>query len=650
MVLDELDIPKKTLVNLKKAHITKINELVSIFPQRYLDYRQILPLEAAAEKDCAVSGYLVDFEKSEADGICVITAKVEEKETGNIVNIYWYDQSWQLPDIIKFLKKEVVVCGFVKKHPIYGYSISNPYSYHLLANYKRMIYPVYSEIPNVMQHELAKAIDIGINAIEESLPQEIIDNEELIGYQNALVAIHHPESTGNENVHEIIAEASRRIIFEDVLRYVLMLNNKNANDYQTSIKIANTNILAELEKSLPYALSREQKNIIYEMKKKMVTGMRCNMLIQGNVGCGKTTIALMAILMMTANAYQSIVMLPQKKLYQSDAIFSFLKRYGLECYKLIPDMEQAEKDSVLSKIRDGEAKVVICTPEFVLSDMYPPKLGLIVTLEEYTFPTNQRMEIERWANKGVHIVSLSTTKIQRMVADMLYGRNKDLKTIEGLPGKRCPVQTAINNSDERIYDFVGKQINNGNQVYVVCPPMRDEAISRWTTETVDEITERYRKRYEIYGAKVEKITKKTKSAEQKNIIKNFKDGLVKILITDCLLECDIGTPMVNCVVVTNAEQFELTELHEIRETVGKISDKSYCILKTTKRKEPKLLKMAETYNADELILFLVATDDFSKLLQIRQHDPNYMMRIAIKYPYLFNVAKKYTEYLSKTDA
>lgn len=346
MLLEEMGINKRTQNALNKKNIYTVRELACYFPRKYLDYRQILPLQEAIGKDCAITGYLSSYEKKEVNGRTIIGAEIIEESTGDVIHVKWYGQSWQFNGVKQFARQEVVVCGKVTHHVVYGYCINNPYSYHLRANYKGKIIPIYRKIKDISEDMMLKIIKTSIEFADEPLSEDVLAKTKLMNYQDALKCIHHPVGEA-ENVEEIIRPAINRIIFNDMLYFTLCLKQQsNGGSFESSFITKKTEKVKEFIDTLPYMLTKDQINVFYHIKKLTSTGKRANVLVQGDVGCGKTVIAFLSMILMAENGYQSVLLAPTVVLAKQhyEELIVFAKRYGFKTAFLCSETKGKEKN------------------------------------------------------------------------------------------------------------------------------------------------------------------------------------------------------------------------------------------------------------------------------------------------------------------
>lgn len=651
MLLEEIGLNKRTINALNKKNIYTVRELACYFPMKYLDYRQIIPLTEAVGKDCAIVGYLSTYEKREMNGRTVIGADIIEESTGEIVHVKWYGQSWQFKGVQQFSRKEVVVCGKVTKHVVYGYSIVNPYSYHLRVNYKGRIIPIYRKIKNVSDDMLRKSIDKCISSLQEPLRKEVVERTKLMSYPDALKLMHHPVGEDlSMSVDELIRPAGNRIAFNDMLYFTLRLKLNSEQDIKESPYVAKCNKRTkEIIESLPYELTKDQLDTFYKIRKQTASGNRVNLLVQGDVSCGKTMIAFLSMFLMAENGFQSVLLAPTvvlaKQHYEELSIHA--EKFGFKVAFLCGEIKGKEKKEILSAIKKGEYQFIVGTHSVFSKEVIYDSLALVITDEEHRFGVAQRQALEEKADAGVHVISMSATPIPRTIADVLYGEQKEIATIKTMPHGRIPVQTAINRSDERIFEFMAKQLNQGRQAYVVCPLVEEaeEDSVIYGVESVESTVIKYKERFEPYGAHVGVVTGQMEKKEIEEEIEKFRRNEYQILISTTVIEVGVNVPNASLIVINNAERFGLAQLHQLRGRVGRGKHKSYCILKSEDRENERLVTMERTTDGFEIAKADLKQRGFGDLLGTAQSGNNHYMDLVMSMPNLYNSVKKYAEWL-----
>lgn len=644
MILSEMNIPVKTVNALGKKKINTVNDLVMYFPRKYLDYRKIVPLMEAVDRDCAISGYLESYEKQTDKNMTIIKAHLIEESSGQKVTITWIGQSYQYNAIKNFARKEIVVCGKVKHHIVYGYTVTNPYAYYLKEYYTGKIVPVYTKIKGVTDEMLKKQISRCLFEITDPLDPKVVEMTKLPDYLSALNAIHSPQDT------ESIKKAEKRMIFNDMLYYTTKLKlNAALLPTETDVKTEKHDMTEQMIKGLPYELTDDQRKAYLSIRERMELGKRVNLLVQGDVSCGKTTVAFAAMVLMADNGYQSALMAPTTVLAKQhyEGLKEIADKFGIRIACVTSELKGKAKTAILKEIETGEITFVVGTQSLFSEKLNYSRLGLVITDEEHRFGVKQRESLEKKALSGVHVITMSATPLPRSVADAVYGENKEIVNIMSMPSGRKQVQTAINNSENKIMEFIEKQLKDGRQAYVVCPLINkaDEESVTGDLESVEEAEIRYKEYFMPKGYKVGVITGQTSAEDTEMILNDFRENRYQILVSTTVIEVGVNVPNANVMVINNAERFGLAQLHQLRGRVCRGQWYPYCILKSREKENPRLQTMVQTTNGFEIAKADIEQRGIGDLLGVAQSGSSHYMDQILAMPNLYGSVKKYAQLL-----
>ena len=412
------------------------------------------------------------------------------------------------------------------------------------------------------------------------IPADIRKKYKMCDRNFAVYNIHFPEN--NENFFM----ARERLVFEELfLLQTALLTLKGKNLGEKTNKIFKTeNILNEASKALGFDFTNAQKRVVSDIANDVESGKTMNRLIQGDVGSGKTAVAMCAALMALKSGFQAVLMAPTEVLATQhyESFKKFFDNFGFEVCILKGSLKKSEKNAVKERILNGQSSMIIGTHALIQEDVEFKNLGLIITDEQHRFGVKQRNSLSL-KGYGAHVMVMTATPIPRTLALILYG-DLDISVIDELPPGRKSIETiAVNSSyHKRIYGFIKKEVSNGRQAYIVCPMVEEsESIDAKAVETMcDEL-----KDTEFKGINVSILHGKMKAAEKENIMNAFSKGDIKILISTTVIEVGINVPNATIMLIENAERFGLSQLHQLRGRVGRGSDKSYCILVTDSKNE-----------------------------------------------------------------
>ena len=415
---------------------------------------------------------------------------------------------------------------------------------------------------------------------KEYLPQMILQKYPMLSHREAVYALHFPES------REELLTARNRMVFEEFL-LVLRKNKELAAKTENHFPMYETADTVRFLEQLPFPLTKAQKKVWGELREDMGSPYAMNRLIQGDVGSGKTILAVLALLMCAANGYQGAMMAPTEVLavQHFETISGYVKKYGIAFRPVLltGSMTAKEKREAYAKIASGEANLIIGTHALIQEKVEYSSLALVVTDEQHRFGVRQR---ETLAAKGSepHVLVMSATPIPRTLAIILYGDLK-VSVIDELPANRLPIKNCVVGTSYRpkAYEFIAKEVAAGRQAYVICP-MVEEGESE-DLENVVDYTEKLRAVLPP-SVQVAYLHGKMRPADKNRIMEEFAAKEIDVLVSTTVIEVGINVPNATVMMVENAERFGLAQLHQLRGRVGRGEFQSYCIfISTSEAKE-----------------------------------------------------------------
>lgn len=433
-------------------------------------------------------------------------------------------------------------------------------------------YPLKGDISNKLFEKLINEI-LSKMTVKENLPQNILDKYYLISLNEAIRSVHFPDNK------EVLEKAIIRLKFQELFTYSLKLlllkhkikKNKNGILFQW------VDELSLFKEKLPFPLTNAQTRVIREILRDQKSNSSMNRLIQGDVGSGKTIIALIAIFNVIKNDYQCAFMAPTEILANQhfEEARKVYDEFNIEIELLTGTTSAKEKQRIKERIRTKEPILVIGTHALFQDDVEFGKLGLIVTDEQHRFGVEQRSKL---INKGkrADCLVMTATPIPRTLALYLYS-DLDVSIIDELPPGRKKIDTRFYADNQRdiAYDLAYDEIKKGRQVYIVCPLIEEDE-----KEELNSVETLYNKLTSgiFKELKVEILHGKMKGSEKDEIIKRFKSNEVNVLISTTVIEVGVNVPNASVMIVENAERFGLSQLHQLRGRVGRGQYSSYCIL------------------------------------------------------------------------
>lgn len=418
---------------------------------------------------------------------------------------------------------------------------------------------------------------------KEYLPQVILQKYPMLSHREAVYALHFPES------REELLTARNRMVFEEFFSFLLVLrkNKELAAKTENHFPMYETADTVRFLEQLPFPLTKAQKKVWGELREDMGSPYAMNRLIQGDVGSGKTILALLALLMCAANGYQGAMMAPTEVLavQHFETISGYIEKYGIAFRPVLltGSMTTKEKREAYAKIASGEANLIIGTHALIQEKVEYSSLALVVTDEQHRFGVRQR---ETLAAKGSepHVLVMSATPIPRTLAIILYGDLK-VSVIDELPANRLPIKNCVVGTAYRpkAYEFIAKEVAAGRQAYVICP-MVEEGESE-DLENVVDYTEKLRAVLPP-SVQVAYLHGKMRPADKNRIMEEFAAKEIDVLVSTTVIEVGINVPNATVMMVENAERFGLAQLHQLRGRVGRGEFQSYCIfISTSEAKE-----------------------------------------------------------------
>lgn len=596
MKLESLDLPKAKINQFHKKGIGTVEELMMFFPRKYYDFRKITPIRDAKDGDVvAVVGEVEEVKVYEK----VIRVKIKDQFNWKM-NIIWFNQ----PYIAKVVKKgeTFMFCGKVQIDEKYNTKqIANPMYFDKdLQKYRRII-PVYSKIKGMSDDYLLNTIQtaLAIGDKREKIEREVLQKFKVMSRVDAFKAVHQPKD--EQSLHQ----AHERFVFDDLFEFAMQMEaTYTTTNTSTPFVMPQYKEVKRFVQSLPFELTEGQRKALNTIYLKMKKGERVQSLVQGDVGCGKTIVAITLMMIASENGYQSAMIAPTNVLAKQhyEDLSEKAKVLGYKVAYLSGEMKVREKKKVLKQIKEGEVQMVVGTHAILSKDVEFENLALTIVDEEHRFGVVQRNQLRQKAKQGVHHVSMSATPIPRTLALTMYGDSVDVLTIKSLPKGRKPVQTVHIRNEEKVWEGLYRQIKEGRQCYVVCPLIEDSDAD--ALQDVDSVETTYQKMTSYFKkypeVKISMITGKMKPEEVNEKIEAFSNNESHILISTTIIEVGVNVPNATVIVIKNAERFGLAQLHQLRGRVGRGSHASFCVLLSDKKDNPKLQAMCETTDGFEI--------------------------------------------------
>lgn len=567
--------PKKA-DKLNKLGIFTLKDLLYYFPRQFEDrnnLKKIAQLEDGEKVTIkAVISSINTFSPKEG----MTLTKIDVKDETGSAKLVFFNKSY-----IKNTFRpgdSILVFGKVKKkfNNLELTSCELEYLTNSPKNTCRFM-PVYQLTYGVTNKEIMSIIRTVLEdkelIIQEYMPQRIIEKYRLCSIDFAVRNIHSPSSK------ESLKIALYRIVFEELLILQLgLFVFKSGRNKEDGIKFETSKDLKKIISALPFKLTKAQNRALDEIIQDMNLEKIMNRLVQGDVGSGKTVVALLALANCVLNGYQGALMAPTEILAGQHyiSLTESLKDFGINVGLLIGSLTKKQKDTVLEQIKNNEIDILIGTHALIEDKVEFNNIGLVITDEQHRFGVMQRSKLSlKGANPDILV--MTATPIPRTLALILYG-DLDISIIDELPPGRQPIETiAIEKSkrDRAYNNLVRREVESGRQVYIVCPLVEEsEAIeAKSAVELVEELRAEY-----FHDLRLGLLHGKMKSSEKDEVMRLFKDKEIDILVSTIVIEVGVNVPNATLMIIENAERFGLAQLHQLRGRVGRGSHKSYCVL------------------------------------------------------------------------
>lgn len=560
----------KRLAALEARGITNTEQLVYMLPIRYQDTTTLCPIaQLQPERYAAFEGHVVSGPSlHRVRGRNWVSATIAD-DTGRI-RVMWFNQPWMKQQLSA--DQHVVLYGLATRKKS-GIFIVNP---SIVT--QREILPVYPTIPGVPGKLLRETIRgvLDTQVWEEELPREIIETYALCDRHYALMQAHFPQDM------EALARAKYRLAFEELLYYQAALTGLY-KERPNGQEIPNTpEGQAAFWASIPFAPTGAQKRVLAQVADDLRTGKAMARMVQGDVGCGKTYIALGALYLCAKAGFQGAMMAPTEILANQhfDSLQETLAPLGISCGLLTGKMTAAAKRRAHEAIETGEWQVVVGTHALISQGVEFANLGLVVTDEQHRFGVRQRTML---AAKGeqTNVLVMSATPIPRSLALVLYG-DLDISVVDEMPPGRIPVTTRIVPEAKRegMYNFIRAQVAQGGQAYVVCPLVEmSDAEGMGDLCSAQEVYDELRTST-LADLKIGLVHGKMKAQEKEDTLEAFRSGQIDVLVATTVIEVGVNVPSATVMVVEDAQRFGLAQLHQLRGRVGRGAKESWCFLRS----------------------------------------------------------------------
>ncbi|MDF2538225.1 MAG: ATP-dependent helicase RecG [Herbinix sp.] len=567
-------IGEKTEKVFQKLGIENVQDLIEHYPRGYEEFERPVPITSVREG--MVTAIEASLFKSptvkKVRNLQIINASV--KDSSGTMFLTWFNMPFLQRSLHsgsyyifrgKVTRKNGVL---VMEQP----GIYQKDSYFKLYKVLQPVYPLTEGLTNSAITKAVRQALEGLAFAKDYIPKQVVKQYALMDRTKAIKEIHFPKD------RESMMKARARLVFDEFFLYALAL--RKLKEHKTVISTEYTMKekpeCGRLIDSFPYPLTKAQLRVWEEIKKDLLSDYSMNRLIQGDVGSGKTILAILSLLMAVKNGYQACLMVPTEVLAKQHlrSLESLLSEFDVRICLLVGSMTAKEKRETYHKIKSHEADIIIGTHALIQEKVEYDRLALVVTDEQHRFGVKQR---EALMNKSgqPHVLVMSATPIPRTLAIILYG-DLDISIVDELPAKRLPIKNCVVDTNYRpsAYRFIDKQVAAGRQVYVICPMVEES--EEIEAENVIEYTQRLQEALS-QEVMVEFLHGKMKPKDKNAVMERFADGEIHVLVSTTVVEVGVNVPNATVMMVENAERFGLAQLHQLRGRVGRGEYQSFCI-------------------------------------------------------------------------
>ena len=569
-------IGEKTAKLFEKVGVRTVDDLLHYYPRGYDTFEEPKPMGALEDGAVmAVDGCLKNGASGHHFGSAsMVTASISDM-TGKL-RLVWY----HMPYLKNTLKpgSRYIFRGKVSRKKN-GLVMEQPQMYRpeVYETLLKRMQPVYGQTRGLGNKTITSAMEqaLSLRVMEKDyLPAGLRVSNELAEYNFAIEHIHFPEDQAD------LMAARKRLVYDEFFLFLLAVRRlkESREDLKNSFIFEKDTESRRLEAALPYALTEAQKRTLSQVYADLKSGKVMNRLIQGDVGSGKTIIAVLALVSAAENGFQGALMAPTEVLAQQhyETVEAMFRKYDVPfCAVLVTgSMTAKEKRLAYEKIASHEADIIIGTHALIQEKVVYDRLALVITDEQHRFGVAQR---ELLGSKGSfpHMMVMSATPIPRTLAIILYG-DLDISVIDQVPANRLPIKNCVVDTSYRgrAYKFIAGEVEKGRQAYVICPMVEESEMIQ--AENVLDYTKVLREN--LPGIRVEYLHGRMKGKEKNGIMEAFARGEIQVLVSTTVVEVGVNVPNATVMMIENAERFGLAQLHQLRGRVGRGGDQSYCIM------------------------------------------------------------------------
>lgn len=569
-------IGEKTGKLFQKVGVVTVDDLLGYYPRAYDAYEEPSAIgELKPERVMAVAGMLYKTpDVKRYSHIQVVTTTLKDP-TGTLT-LTWFNMPY-LHSTLKAGMRAVFRGRVVKKSGRLTMEQPEVFTAEAYEQIVHSMQPIYGQTKGLSNKTIVRAEKQALEIrkmVRDYMPADLRKKHELAEFNFAIEHIHFPAD------RKELLFARKRLVFDEFFLFLLAVRGlkEKREDKQSPYSLNLSQEVEDLKNHLPYSLTKAQEKVLQEVYADLTGGRVMNRLVQGDVGSGKTIIAILALLQAACNGYQGALMVPTEVLAKQhyESMTELFAAYGIDKTPLLVtgSMTAKEKRIAYEKIAAHEADIIIGTHALIQEKVVYDNLALVITDEQHRFGVGQR---EMLGKKGEepHVLVMSATPIPRTLAIIIYG-DLDISVIDELPANRLPIKNCVVDTGYRkkAYEFIRNEVAQGRQAYVICPMV--EASEMIEAENVVDYTKVLKEA--LPGIAVEYLHGKMKPKEKNKIMEQFSNREIQVLVSTTVIEVGVNVPNATVMLIENAERFGLAQLHQLRGRVGRGKYQSYCIM------------------------------------------------------------------------
>lgn len=592
----------KTAEQLRRAGLLTVDDVIHFFPYKYDDFSEVVAIADIVPGKRTIRARCESVHvRAVRRGMSVVTATFAD-DSGKLQAV-WFNQPYRVAQLETAIKPKVQSTEFYVSGEFefrYNrYQLTNP-SVEKVSDmpvHTDRLLPVYRSIQGIKSQVLRKilvSVRPLLTMLPETLPEETVRDEKLVHYSDAVMGMHFPKTQAD------ITEARARLGFEELFHLLLAARlNKDANTKLSGYRIPfNLSVVRDFVVRLPFQLTNAQRRAAWEIIQDFERSTPMNRLLQGDVGSGKTVVAGIAALQAATAGYQSVIVAPTEILARQHAetLRTLLEPFDITVGLLIGAVTGGRRKLLYEEIEQGSVQVVVGTHAVLQDAVHYHRLGFVAVDEQHRFGVHQRQKLLEKAHTMPHLLSMTATPIPRSLQLTVFGE-LDCSVLDEKPANRLPITTKIVSpvSIATVYKTIDQQIDAGRQVYVICPLIDSSTTSGSDKKSVE--VEYKKLKNSIFGhRRIALLHGKMKPQEKEAVMNEFKDHHYDIVVSTTVVEVGVDVPNATVMMIENADQFGLSQLHQLRGRVGRSQYQSYCylVMSDTSRPSQRLRELEKS--------------------------------------------------------